>query len=81
MTDRIVFHFNKASVDDPGIPPWTVKSRGQTHYVWHLESKIGFSTKETPDSAHTKGSIQFRGLLHLHEVEGRTHALITGDTP
>jgi len=81
VADRIVFHFNKASIGDPGIPPWTIKSRGETHYVWHLESKIGFSTKETPDSAHTKGSLQFRGHLQLHEVGGKLHALITEDSP
>lgn len=79
MADRIVFHFNKASLGDAAVPPWTIKSRGQTHYVWHVESRVGFSTKETPDSAHTKGSVQFRGQLHLAEVEGRLHALITED--
>lgn len=81
MADRIVFHFNKASLGDPSIPPWTIKSRGETHYVWHLEAEVGFSTKETPDNPHTKGSIQFRGELHLHEVGGRTHALIKKESP
>jgi hypothetical protein len=80
VSERIVFHFNKASLSDAAIPPWTIKSRGETHYVLHLESKVGFSTKETPDSAHTKGSLQFRGQLQLHEVGGKLHALITEDS-
>lgn len=67
MADRIVFHFNKASLADPTIPMWVVKSKGQTHYVSHLESSIGFSTKETPDNEHTKGSIQFRGNLSIKD--------------
>ncbi len=81
MADRIVFHFNKASLGDSSIPPWTLKTRGQTHYVWHLESAVGFSTKETPDNPHTRGSIQFRGHLDLREVSGKLHAYITGDPP
>lgn len=74
MADRVVFHFNKASIADPSVPPWVLKSRGQTHYVWHFESLVGFSTKETPDNPHTKGSLQFRGTLSFHEVDGRLHA-------
>lgn len=83
MADRIVFHFNKASLTDLRIPPWAVKTRGQTHYVWHLESEVGFSTKETPDSPHTKGSLQFRGHLEIRPVAGILHAFITsyGDQP
>lgn len=77
MADRIVFHYNKAHNQDPeNIPPWTIKHKGQTHYCWHLESRIGFSTKETPDNDATKGSIQFRGTLELLTVDGRLHALI-----
>ena len=81
MADRIVFHFNKASIGRDDIPPWVIKTRGETHYAWHLESEVGFSTKETPDNPHTKGSIQFRGELHLHEVGGRIHARITKESP
>lgn len=69
--NRVVFHFNKASIGHPDIPPWVVKARGQTHYVWHLDSEVGFSTKETPDNPHTKGSLQFRGYLKLYTLDGR----------
>jgi hypothetical protein len=75
--DRIVFHFNKASLSDPEIPPWVLKTRGQTHYAWHVEADVPFSTKETPGNAHTQGAIQFRGGLRLHTVAGRQHATIT----
>lgn len=77
MDNRIVFHFNKASLGNSAIAPWVVKTHGATHYVWHLESAIGFSTKETPDNPHTKGSILFRGTLALREVDGRLYAHIT----
>lgn len=76
MAERIVFHFNKASLSDPALPPWVVKHKGQTHYVWHLTSEVGFSTKETPENPHTKGSVQFRGTLVLQEEEGRLTALV-----
>ena len=56
----IVFHFNKASIGNPDIPPWTLKAKGQTFYVNHLTSSAPWSTKETPDNPHTKGSIKFK---------------------
>lgn len=76
--ERIVFHFNKASLQDPTIPMWVVKSKGQTFYVDHLDSEVGFSTKETPDNPHTKGSLQFKGKLEIIENEVITTAKIRG---
>lgn len=73
---RIVFHYNKAHNQDQSIPPWTIKHRGQTHYVHHFTSHVGFSTKETPDSEHTKASILLRGQLEIVERENETHAII-----
>ncbi|NBS68049.1 hypothetical protein EBT31_03925 [bacterium] len=76
MADRIDFHFNKASIGDPAIPPWVVKSKGVTHYIWHFESDIGFTTRETPEHPSTKGSIRLLGTLELQEINGRTCAHI-----
>ena len=73
---KIVFHFNKGYLANPTIPMWTVKSRGQTYYVHHLDSKIGFSTKETPDNEATKGSLKFSGNLTLIEKDNIVSALI-----
>ena len=75
-TNRIVFHFNKKHLEDSSIPMWTIKHKGVTYYVNHLDSKVGFSTKETPDSDHTKGSLQFRGKLNIYTEEGLTIAKI-----
>lgn len=70
VKEAIVFHYNKAHNLDASIPPWVVKHKGNTHYVNHLDcdSSVGFkfSTKETPDNPHTKGSIKFKGKLELH---------------
>lgn len=79
MNERVVFHFNRASLGRPDVPPWVVKHRGQSHYVWHLDAQVGFSTKETPDNPHTQGALQFRGHLDLIEVEGRLHARIVSE--
>lgn len=64
---EIVFHFNKKHLEDPNIPMWVIKSKGQTHYVHHVDvdKGVGFSTKETPDNPSTKGSIKFKGFLDL----------------
>jgi len=58
-----VFHFNKGFLKDPSIPMWVVKTKGKTYYVNHLEADIPWSTKETPDNEHTKGSIKFKNCL------------------
>lgn len=41
---------------------WILKIKGQTYYVNHVESNVGFSTKETPDNESTKGSIKFKNV-------------------
>lgn len=48
---------------------WVIKCRGDTHYVHHVDVNpgVGFSTKETPDNPHTKGSIKIKGYLTLEE--------------
>lgn len=75
---RIVFHYNKAHNTDNKIPTWIIKHRGITYYVNHIESEIGFSTKETPENDHTKGSIQFKGKLQITKDNDVTTAFIRG---
>lgn len=60
---ELVFHFNKAHLSDPTIPMWVLKFKGQTQYVEHVVSEKGWSTKETPDNPHTKGSIKIRNCM------------------
>ena len=60
---NLVFHFNKKHLEDETIPMWVIKTSGETHYVNHVTAKIPWSTKETPDSDHTKGSIKFKRCL------------------
>ena len=76
--DTIVFHFNKGHLKDPTIPMWVIKHKGKTHYIDHLDVSegVGFSTKETPDNPHTKGSMKFKGSLTLYEKENKQMALI-----
>ena len=64
-----VFHFNKKHNEDSSLPPWVVKHKGNTYYVNHITSTVGFSTKETPGNEHTKGSILFRGKLKIDKDE------------
>lgn len=75
---RVIFHFNKTHLSDPTIPMWVLKSKGQTYYVNHVEFEtgVGFKTKETPDSDHTKGSIQIKGRLKIIEDNGIVEGII-----
>ena len=58
-----MFHFNKAHIADQTIPMWVLKTQGQTLYVNHVECNVPWSTKETPDNPHTKGSIKVKDCL------------------
>jgi hypothetical protein len=42
---------------------WVLKFHGETYYVNHVECNVPWSTKETPDSSHTKGSIKVKNCL------------------
>lgn len=77
-SDRVIFHFNKHYLVDPTIPMWTLKHQGSTYYVDHLDSDVGFRTKETPDNEATKGSLQFKGYLSiLEDTDGKRTAFIS----
>ena len=58
-----MFHFNKAHLTDQTIPMWVLKFHGETYYVNHVECNVPWSTKETPDNPHTKGSIKVKDVL------------------
>lgn len=76
--EEIVFHFNKKHLENPTIPMWVVKCRGDTYYVNHIDVSpgVGFSTKETPDNPHTKGSIKFKANLIIEEINNIINAKI-----
>ncbi len=42
---------------------WVLKFHGETYYVNHVDAKLPWTTKETPDNSHTKGSIKFKNVL------------------
>ena len=56
----VVFHFNKKHLEDPTVPMWVLKSHGVTFYVNHVDAEVAWTTKETPDNNHTKGSLKFK---------------------
>lgn len=76
-----VFHFNKKHLEDPSIPMWVIKTGGRTFYVNHVDCKMGWSTKETPDNPSTKGSIKItKALLTINdENEAELRQLTNGD--
>jgi hypothetical protein len=58
-------------LEDSSIPMWVLKCKGETFYVNHVEvsPNVGFSTKETPENTHTKGSIKIKGILMIEKDE------------
>jgi hypothetical protein len=42
---------------------WVLKFHGETIYVHHVDCTVPWSTKETPDNSHTKGSIKVKNVL------------------
>lgn len=63
----VVFHYNKHHNIDTSVPPWVLKVKGESIYVHHFDvlPSVGFSTKETPDNPHTKGSLKIFGKLKI----------------
>ena len=59
----VVFHFNKKHLEDETIPMWVLKTHGETFYVNHVDANMPWSSKETPDNSHTKGSLKFKEVL------------------
>lgn len=57
---ELVFHFNKKHLEDPTVPMWVLKAKGESYYVKHVDCRTPWSTKETPDNNHTKGSIKIK---------------------
>lgn len=78
--DAIVFHYNKKHNEDPRIPTWILKVKGETFYVNHvtIQPHVGFSTKETPDNPHTKGALKMKGSLNIYvDANGKTEGIIS----
>lgn len=42
---------------------WVVKTKGESYYVNHVDCTVPWSTKETPNNSHTKGSIKVKNCL------------------
>lgn len=47
---------------------WVIKAKGETYYVSHVDCKVGWSTKETPDNPATKGSIKIKNCTLIIEL-------------
>ena len=74
----VVFHFNKKHLEDQTIPMWVLKFHGETLYVKHVDCRIPWSTKETPDNNHTKGSIKVKDcLLQINDDNEATLSELT----
>jgi hypothetical protein len=54
---------------------WVLKTKGQTYYVNHVECCVPWSTKETPDNAHTKGAIKVKNCRCI--INNSNNAIIT----
>ena len=75
---EIIFHFNKKHLEDSNIPMWTLKCKGESYYVNHVDVSpgVGFSTKETSNNVSTKGSIKFKAQLIIENENNKLTAKI-----
>lgn len=69
----MVFHFNTKHLQDPTVPMWVVKTKGETYYVTHVVCERPWSTKETPDNSHTKGSLKIKKCLLTIDDDNTAH--------
>jgi hypothetical protein len=57
---------------------WVLKTHGESYYVNHVDCTIPWSTKETSDNPHTKGSIKVKDcLLTIDTENGATLSKLT----
>ena len=42
---------------------WVCKTAGETYYVEHVTCNVPWTTKETPDNSHTKGSLKVKNCI------------------
>jgi hypothetical protein len=57
---------------------WVLKTQGKSYYVNHVSCEIPWTTKETPDNNHTKGSIKIKDcLLTIDEDNSATISKLT----
>jgi hypothetical protein len=57
---------------------WVVKTGGETFYLEEVEfANVSFSTKQTPNNPHTKGSLKFKNvMLEINNGKGRITSCI-----
>lgn len=74
----VVFHFNKKHLEDQTIPMWVLKTHGESFYVNHVDCQMPWSTKETSDNPHTKGSLKIKDcLLTINDANEATLSKLT----
>ena len=76
---EVVFHFNKGHLADPDIPMWVIKCKGKSYYVNHVTCELPWTTKETPNNSHTKGSLKVKNCYVL--IDDDNHAYLKELTP
>ena len=73
-----MFHFNKGHLQDQTIPMWVLKTHGESYYVHHVDCRLPWNTKETPDNPATKGSIKIKeSLLTIDDENNATISELT----
>ena len=58
---------------------WVIKAKGESYYVEHVTCEQPWTTKETPDNSHTKGSLKVK-KCHL-VIDENNHAFLKKLTP
>lgn len=71
------FHFNRGSIEFPFLPAWTIKAKGKSWYVNHVDFSCTGTTRETPEHPSTKGAIRFRKVRVEFREDGSAKVIET----
>lgn len=68
--NRVDFSYNRGHNEFAFLPRWIVKMKGKTYYIDHIDSKVGFNTREL-DGGSTRGMLRFNHCV-VHISADRT---------
>lgn len=68
VTKAVDVHFNRISNEFSFMPMWTIRAKGKSYYVSHVDITCPFSTRETDGS--TRGMLRFKNCRLVIDPSG-----------
>lgn len=68
LAKTVDVHFNRISNEFSFMPMWTIRAKGKSYYVHHVDISCPFSTRETDGS--TRGMLRFKNCKLVIDPSG-----------